>query len=340
MAAEGPFDEFRRLGTLGPQGIELLYDTVAAVARFDRYPTPSGAYTWGDDDVQDVAHDVLTGPRGIQRITGLFVKADDDRSLERLLETTVRNHFRSQARGTDRGHLLLRLRDVLENDGRFERVAEGTPGAGRWRRAGSGDPPWGGSVDDLVDAAWTVESLEMVRWRADASKRSPVAHREALVRLMETVLDEAEGSLEEAALAEVVSRRFGLALGPTFASLDEPLEPDRPSLEPVDPAAEVGPDRVAAEMLWSQLGEEEQAHLVAVARGGTVREVAELAGIGKSSVTPVSERLGAKIWELMGNVPDEAVVGYLMDLARDGSTRTEDGDPASDRDEGDGRGTP
>ena len=110
----GALEEFRESGKLGPEGVKLLYETVAAVARFGRFPPPYRYASWESDSVAEVAHDFISGERSLERLAHLYVLATDERSLELLLQEAVRNFLRSQARRTERGRLIRRLQDVFE----------------------------------------------------------------------------------------------------------------------------------------------------------------------------------------------------------------------------------
>ena len=49
------YDELTATGSLGRDGVALLYRTVAAVARVHRFPPPEGYSTWTTDAVTEVA---------------------------------------------------------------------------------------------------------------------------------------------------------------------------------------------------------------------------------------------------------------------------------------------
>ncbi|MGH2732280.1 MAG: hypothetical protein ACRDJG_04980 [Actinomycetota bacterium] len=309
----GALEEFRSAGRLGPMGAGLLYETVAAVARFGRLPPPEGHSRWNPEAVAEVAHDFLTGPRIQERLTHLYLLATNETSFERLLESAVRNHLRSQARRTERGRLIRRLQDILEGDDAFAQVLAGQPGMGNWilRKWGRADP-WAGSLDDLTAAGWAAVGIRLSRWRANARRRGPISDRASLVAFCRAVLEAAQGSLPLQTIAEVAAHRFALAAPPMIESLDA-LEFE---VEVVTMGSSVDPgtSRLQAEEIWKQLTLRERLLLRHLQE--PVRSVAEAVGLGKSATAEAMARLREILRvALEGEEDAEAIIRHLTKMA-------------------------
>jgi hypothetical protein len=249
----GALEELCEQGTLGPAGARLLYETVRAVVHFRNFPRPKGHQSWTQDAVEEVAHDFLADPATSGRLTTLAAKAGDDQQLGYLLNTAIVNFLRDRSRRTDRGHLIMRLREVLlEAPDRFVRLHKERFGEELWARPSDAEVPrWAGPIDELVVAAWGVEGLSLQPW-AQAARRGPLADRESWQRLIEAVLTAAGRPVANHDLVEIAANRFGVRLRPTTVPIDE-ADPDPPSRAeiPAD-AAEVA-EQMASRRTNSQL---------------------------------------------------------------------------------------
>lgn len=309
----GALEELRGQGTLGPAGARLLYDTVRAVVRFRNFPPPQGHQSWTQEAITELAHDFLTDPATRGRFATLAAQAGDDRQLGYLLNTAVLYFLRDQARRTDRGHLIARLRDVLaEAPDRFVRFPEDRFGEELWARPSDVEAPrWAGSVDELVVAAWRVEGLGWQPW-AQATRRGPLADRQSWQRLIEAVLTAAEGPVATRDLVEVAANRFGVRLRPTEMPIDE-ADPEPPPLaEPPADAAEIAEQ---VRTVWPELSDRDR--LVLAHPEASVRELAEVLGVGKSAAADARTRLAARLRDLLDDEEDsETVVAALLEAAR------------------------
>ena len=110
------WEELRTNGALGPATVTLVYETVDAVRRFDRFPPPEGTDRWAQSDVQEFAHGFLFGEGGPERLTKLVALATDEESFERVVEAAIRNEFRMQARRTETGAVLRALTHAVDRD--------------------------------------------------------------------------------------------------------------------------------------------------------------------------------------------------------------------------------
>lgn len=311
------YHELASTGRLGREGVDMLYKTVAAVARIRRFPPPEGYESWEPDAVLEVAHDFLVDRPGVDRMRQLFLLATDDMSLQRLLHQAVRNHLRSRARATEFGALMRRIRSVLEHDERFA-VTSGD-GIPRWTlRATGARDPFTGQIESLIEASWRVHGLRLSRWNSE-TRRSPHAERDSLARLCEHVLRAAQTTLPVNHLARVVAARLNVGQPPMLVDLDERLA------KPGDVAGQdsVGTVLVvdeAAHAAWSQLTERER--LLVPLLEESVRAAAGRVGLGKSQAAVAMKRIRSVLADACSDgVELGAVARRLQDIA-DESPRT------------------
>jgi hypothetical protein len=314
-----------------PAAAQLIYDTVAAVARFGRFPPPEGWVSWDSDVVQDVAHGFLTEKNAEKRFAKLVAEATDDGSFERLLQKAVRNHFRMLARATDMGATLRALRHAVGNDP--EIIAQGsTPTTEMWTLARHKDQaPYTGRHGDLIDAAYSVTDAKPGKW-ASANRRSPITDPQSLRRVVHAVLDAAGGAIPPKLLVEVIVARFPLTVP------GAPVELDGAIPDGSDPTA-----RLAAVEVWNALTDnqrlllwfykateapavdddgldqqqdQDQDHLDAVRphKNMTVRQIAEASGLSKSTVQRVLDELPDELRPLLEEVDPRQHLAILREL--------------------------
>jgi len=294
----GPHEELLELGTIGEKGAALLYKSVAAVARFDRYPPPDGHSSWTSDAVKEVAHDFLVGERSTERMNQLGALAYDERSFARLLEAAVRNFFRSTARATERGRLRRRLLAALESDPIFAVVGPGQEGSGRWVLSGGSTGVWAGRIETLLAAASSVP-IALVRLQ-----EGPSADRASIRELCRQVLAAAEGSVVIDDLLWVLAMRLGLRRSPLVGAIDWPDSPVAPDAE------SESLDAIDAHVAFAQLTARER--LLFLVLDQPVREAGEFVGVSKSAAAAGLDRLRAKLQVVLQESRDRPEVLRLL----------------------------
>lgn len=305
--AQRALDELRRTGTTGDAFGELLYAVARAVARFGPFPPPEGRERWSPDEISELAHRFLADDNTPRRLATLAVTSADGGSLAAQLEEALKNFLRDEGRMTDRGHLLRRVRSILDDDPRF--VAEGTGTARRWRLGEEADVGSSATMRELVRAAYVVDDVAAVAW---TGRRGPIAVREGLVRILEAVLAEAGGSVSEGDLADVIDTRFGVATNATVVSLE-----DVPYTDVADATFKAPEERdhTAVRELWAQLTLRDRVILAHVEL--TDRQLGPVLGLGKSAAGAARERLGQSLQASLGGDPDgESTYERLVDVAR------------------------
>lgn len=320
-------DELRDSGRLGEHGARLLYDMVAAIGRFRRFPAPSGRRPWTADDVAEVAHAFLTHRRTPARLASIALEASDDSSLARLFNTAVLNYLRDEARASDRGHLITRMRDVLSRDpARFVRLEATQLGDVHWSlRHHQEEAPWTGDLSDLVFAAWQLTDLVPIRW-VSADRRSPVADERSWQTLAEAVLNAAAAPVPERSLADVAEARFNHITRPTVVEL---TDLDYPLDEP-DPTASADTVDADTDAIWPQLTERDR--VIIAHHQANVRQLATVLGLGKSAAAEARNQCMARLRLFTAHLEDpDAVALTLADRAMYWLDRTTSMDSSSEQ---------
>lgn len=302
----GPWEQLRTTGLLGPAGVELTYETVDAVRRFDRYPPPEGADRWTSSAVQEFAHDFLFGDGGPERMAKLVANAMDEESFERVLEAAVRNAFRMQARSTDRGAALRALTHAVERDDDI--VIEGSTTTTRtWALTRhEANEPYAGPTDALVEAAYAVPDVRRARWSRDSSRRPPIAESDSLRRVLRAILDRAGAPVAPRLVLEVILARFPLAVGGEIELTEDTA--------PTVPAS--GAASVLATEAWEQLTDNER--LVIGLLDLPVREMADAAGLSRSTAQRAATSAREVLAAFLIDIDDQvSVVGALATASAD-----------------------
>lgn len=262
--------ELRATGTLGPAGVDLVYETVDAVRRFDRYPPPEGADRWTEGAMMEFAHDFLFADGGQERLTRLVALASDEESFERILEAAVRNDFRMQARRTETGAAMRSVAHAVERDP--EIVAAGSARTRTWSLVQHAEnDTYSGPTAPLIEAAYAVPDVRRARWSPESNRRAPIAESDSLRRVLRAVLDRAKAPVMPRMMLDVILARFPLATTREVELSDDLL-----------PATSVsGEARLVAADVWEQLSDNER--LVTGVLDLPVRDMAQVTGLSRST---------------------------------------------------------
>jgi hypothetical protein len=313
-----------RAGRFPPDAYELVHRTFTAVTWRRNFPPPEGAGGWTPELIQDAVQDFLTDRTGQGRLSRIALRAGDDAEFKRLLDVAVKNFLIDRVRKGARAKLWRRLNEVLGADARFVEVGDSwtlreLPAAERWA----------GREADLVAAAWRVEDVRVVRWRPDARRDGPVADRTALVAVCAAIIEAAGAPVPLSTLTEVVAQRFNVGAPPLLILVDAPELAEHPvrlqgavSTEALPSelvgAARVqhpGPERLIAEEIWGQLGEQERMQLPVLDLG--VRAQGEVLGLGHSQAAKAAARLKEKLRVLLGDEDEptrQEIVRHLQEM--------------------------
>jgi hypothetical protein len=267
---------------IGPAGAALLYRLVRVVAISRNFPPPPGSERWDDAAVTETAHDFLDGERGRRRVADIAIRSVDEITFERIMESAVVNHLREISRRTDMGKLVLRVTEVLTEEGDFRRV-EGRPP--RWTLTDGGNAPSTVPDTQLVTAVVGTQ-VTIPAWSSER-RSAPLADRETFVRLLRAVLAVADGSLTAADLARVLSTRLDHRRTPLSIELDilESIAERAPAQDPAVQAT----TSIRATQIFDQLDDRSRA-LIALYEQ-PVRDLGEVLAIGKSQAGLLRQRL-------------------------------------------------
>lgn len=291
-------------GRLGASGAADLYRSVLVTAVAHNFPPPAGSNHWDETAVIDVAHDFLTGPRGLARMTELALRSDDERSFARLLDTAVLNHLRDIARRTDRGRLIRRIKEVMSDDERFARAPQGQDW---WHLADQPSEASSIPIEDIEPLLYQVQVV-VPRWTSE-DRNAPVADKRTLADLLSAALLGAAGALTDGDLAELISRRIDTRRSPltvdleTLEGVSEPAAVDTPQAERVILRSQAIP-------IFNNLSD--VARIILTVAEQPVREIALAIGTGKSQAAEQRRRLFADLRNTLEESDDAA--GLLMEL--------------------------
>lgn len=299
----GARHELLTTGRLGPLGLELLYRTAYTVPRTRNFPPPEGHTTWDRSAVEALAHETLAGPRGLKRITDLLVSSTDEESFERLLRGTVLNVLRDRGRATEFGALVLRVTEVLDRSIAFRRTADRSQ---LWTLTDGPDDP--STVPDfqLAQAAAQVGDIHVPRW-SSAKRRAPAADFDSFERILTAALQRAGGSVSAADLARACLARLDPAYVPLTVALDV--------LEPTIPEECLGTEdatlnRIVGSELFNTLSDRER--LILATSDRTVREAAEVIGLGHTQAGVLRTELATHLKALLQPEPDGEEIFFEM----------------------------
>lgn len=287
--------ELQRLGRLGPLGLKLLVEmTRQELRRFPVLAAPVAST--GDDVVVEWTHDFFAAKASV--ITAaLLAQTVDEASMARFLRRSVRNFLVDAARDSDLGAIRRKIENLLAATAAFQKIPPSTVGAGRWAIAGYSSPPYGGGLEPLVAAAYSVFGVQAVRW--SGQRRAPMASDESLIKILVAVLTAAAGAVEIADLTAVMAQRFPVAVNLTDAALDEQtyIHFAAPLHERPDVLVEVS--ETAAEV-YGQLSPSQRALLPHL--DASIRDQSEVLGVGRSQTYAIAAQLKAALREL---IPDD-----------------------------------
>lgn len=208
------YDEFRKDGRFGPDGLRLLYDLMREeLRRFPALHPDVASGTQIDDFVQD-----FFISKGQALTLALTTQCQDDAAIGRYTRKSIRNWLIERARQTSIGRLRRSIETLLTSSADYEQTTTKL----FWRLTGTDGPPFSGDPSPLV-AAGRVHS------HGSVEGRMPVVVR--------AIFDATAGcALEVAQLTGIVAQLSRSALDPMLVHLDDedaPEIPD-PSLGPAD----------------------------------------------------------------------------------------------------------
>ncbi|GGF56195.1 hypothetical protein GCM10011519_32670 [Marmoricola endophyticus] len=286
----------------------LLLQLARQAVRRHGSPPPHGHATWNDDAHRELVSEVYA--RKEQFVEKAIATTATDRDLELYLLTAFENVLRDQARETERGKLIERLKTILTPLPRFVRAVQPH---NAWRLDTAPDDVWQGDIGHLIRAASSLRRLAVTAW--NTSGKTPGRTLDAIVRVCDAALREANGKVADPDLAQVVQICVAAA----------PLEPSRmehatdsddlatfEAASPPDGLAdpdEPTPDDVA-EVIWRVMAHDERR---AIPHLESARGVATALGLPRRTAAAVSESARAKIRDATAAEIQAAVLDALVE---------------------------
>lgn len=327
-----PREELLATRRLGPAGAALLYATVWSVAVGHHFPPPENAIHWDESAVAEIAHDFVDGERGCKRLLDITLRSVDDDSFERLLGTSVLNFLRDQARGTDLGKLIVRVKEILRDEPDFTSV----PGdSERWSLADGPTAPSAAAPDKLAAATFGVEVV-VPKWTSER-RDPPLADRPSFIRLMRSVLTAAAGSLTAVDIAHLLTARLDHRRTALTVSLDVLERVAEPAPARSDPSSSAVA-QIHAIDIFNSLSDRER--IIVTALDMNVREIAQLIDMGKTQAAHIRQRLLDRLHDELADDDDvDGTASHLCTLCEEWiESRTRAVDATSDSLRGDERG--
>ena len=273
-------------------------------------PTPTGSYSWSDEDIRDLVLETI-GRVGPAAIVPAAAQAATDAEFKKWLKTAMRTTLNARARESPSGRLRRAIDEALRGGPEQFRSQSGC-----WRLASDERTElWHGRRAELVRVAWTVETTN-VRFSRTAERTPRLgAHKD--IRAVCSAVLAVSGPICKRDLAEVVAERFNAIHEAHFGYRDmstmseDPLDPSS-----ADPLGDTVEETMAAQWMFEQLTEEERTVLSAVRSGSGVRELGEMLGCGKDKAATVKKRIETKIRYWAHEMPDSAqtAIRILLDL--------------------------
>lgn len=293
----------------GGATMDLLLRLARQAVRRHNPPPPLGHAAWTDDAHRELLSEVYS--RKAQFVEKAIATTVTDRDLELYLLTAFENVLRDQARETERGKLIERLKTLLKPLSRFVRVTEPY---NAWRLDTAPDLPWQGDVGHLIRAASALRGIAVTAW--NTAGKTPRETADAIVRVCEAALEQARGHVRDATLAHVVQVCVPAVplephdverstAGVDTTAFEEAAPPAPEGVEPDEPAAED-----VADAIWNSLEPDERRavpHLV------SARGVATALGLGRRTADAVTASTKAKIRAATTAQMQDSVVSALVE---------------------------
>lgn len=291
---------------------ELLQRLALQAARRGGYPGPSGSSRWIADDGWDLIAEAYD--RKGHFVDVAILATTTDRDLELYLLRVFENLLRDQARATERGKLIERLKTILTPLPRFRRR---TSPYNAWQLDTSADAAWQGDIGHLIRAASRLRGVAVTAW--NTAGPTPRATHAAIIRVCEAALEEAAGYVRDPDVAHVVQTCIPavplgaadlerLSPGDDPTAFESPEAACRTDHELDDPTAEQ-----VAGAIWATLTHEER---LAVPHLGSAREVAKALALPRRTAAAVTESAKAKIRAATAQDFEAAVLTELLERSK------------------------
>jgi hypothetical protein len=306
--------ELRRLvreGKLEQDLVDELKGIVARVVRLRMFPPSYAPYgEWNDEAVEEVFADWyehrLLGRGHLQL---LLDRARTLSGLRRLAERSLRQHLLNQRARSQAQNLYSRVTELLESDGAFEMVSDAARPQNRWWRLRETDArEWDGSDRLLAAHAWALGDFNIVRYRADAKKLSPLLDTGELKRFLVGLLSDTQSALTPALIMRALEQRFDLG----EVSIQELTETTAPERDLRDVATDVALADTARALLAELTPR--QVEVLRRSDTATDKEMASALSCSVGTIYNEQRRIGQLISRMSEDDEREALLKIVNDL--------------------------
>jgi DNA-binding CsgD family transcriptional regulator len=286
--------ELRRLvraGELPEDLVTELQSVALRLARLRLLPPSFAPYgSWDDEAAAEVFAawyaDRLLAQGHLQ---SLLDRARTPGAFRRLAERSLRQHLVAAQDRNQRHNLFKRLVSLLDDGDRFTLVVQAARAQDRWYALpAAGADPWSGSERELAAAAWSLGDFALIRYRAGATKLSPVLGAEELERFVAGLVERLDAAVTPAFLMRALALRFGLG--------DVEVESLQAGVSGSEPGVAGEEDEIllrdTARQVLAELSQRQAAVLRATVAGQPVAEMAAQLGCSAGTIVNEQRRVG------------------------------------------------
>lgn len=265
---------------------------------------------WSDEAIEEVFAS-FTADRLIARgqLLAMLQRAPALPVFRRMVEIALRQHLIDGLRRSQSTNLYRRITHLLEDGGRYSAIGTGS---GRlWQLAEGAVTPFSGDDRALAAVAWSLGDFNIIRYRPDALKLSPLLDSEELARFIDGLL--AQNAMSAATISRALNLRFALE----DPAASQPVDPNRHA------AAGLGADpqhlaihREIATATLAELTTRQIEVLVGIERKENTRELAVRLHCStgtisheRARIAAVLARIGADAPEVLKEILDALLIG-------------------------------
>lgn len=276
---------------------QLIYDFVFRIVNetVRRYPPSvySNNQVWDEDAISGICHDFIIEKLLIKGWLDFYLLSlSEIGGLKRVIKRDFRHYLISRKVRTEKTNLYLRVRKILNTSTRFTTLQENGSHGVFWgltgwdRRNVTQDP------HEVTKAMILVQLPDMIRYRPDSQKVSPLLSNPGLTQLIEGALFFLDKWTTFEVLFDSICNRLGIITDEVI-SFDEPIGEDAGSTFAdiiADPENSVETDLSAkqtAEDIYDRLSDR-QREILALQfelHDPTLVDIGEKIGISKSTVS-------------------------------------------------------
>jgi DNA-binding CsgD family transcriptional regulator len=298
----------------GPEGLlKEAEEVVRRLARTNAFPRSFSPFAEWTDEAASEVFQAWAERRLIARgdLRSIVARAGELWVFRKLCESSLRQFLLNQRASNQAQNIYGRVQQVFETDGAFHCFVEASRKKDRWwGLVGWEEPqPFDENERLLRSAAWSVGSLSVIRYRADAEKLSPVLDRDELRRFVIGVFETVEALLTVAHFVTALRGRLDLDPAPVLTYRDDTEQSIKRG-----PAEQLALKEAAVLAIASFTGRQARV-LMATGEDLPVAEIAKREDCSAGTVVGDRQRAGEIVRSLSGDEVDEReLLKMVLDL--------------------------